>query len=324
MKFWKDFQKHLEETLPAWRDKYLPYKALKKLIKNLAHPVGDALHPPPPAGGGGGGGVGHGNVALGNWFAWILDMELHKLNDFYIEREEWYVIRLQVLKERIERLKAKKNNAFTSKSEFTEEMLEIRQDFVIIHGEMILLKNYSSLNFTGLVKILKKYDKRTGGLLSLPFTQRARHQPFFTTEPLTRLIQECEASLELLFPVEAEVLEPGSSEKLEPHSNVASRDPTSSCNVETSDVYRSTLAAMKVIQDLRRASSTYNPLSLSRFFNGEDGEACSGAITSESSLSDSSTDSQIHDTEKDDKEVQSREQIAPERQHNAGGERRDE
>ncbi|XP_062214088.1 SPX domain-containing protein 4-like [Phragmites australis] len=336
MKFGKDFRNHLEETLPAWRDKYLAYKALKKLIKNLPPPGVDAppppLPPPPPPppaaagaeGEGGGHGVGHGNIALGIWFARILDMELHKLNEFYMEREEWYVIRLQVLKERIDRVKAKKNDAFTSKSEFTEEMLEIRKDFVIIHGEMILLQTYSSLNFAGLVKILKKYDKRTGGLLSLPFTQRARHQPFFTTEPLTRLVRECEANLELLFPVEAEVLEPGSSAKLEQHDDVARRDPTSSCDVETSDVYRGTLAAIKAMQGLRRASSTYNPLSLSRFFHGEDGEACSGAITSESSLSDSSTGSQIQDAGKDDNEVQSREQNAAQREHNAEGEPRDE
>jgi len=230
-----------------------------------------------------------------------------------------------VLKERIERVKAKKNDAFTSRSEFTEEMLEIRKDFVIIHGEMILLQTYSSLNFAGLVKILKKYDKRTGGLLSLPFTQRARHQPFFTTEPLTRLVRECEANLELLFPVEAEVLEPSSSSNLERHA-VAKRDPTLSGDVEASDVYRSTLAAMRAIQGLRRASSTYNPLSLSRFFNGEDGEACSGAITSESSLSDSSTDSQIQDDGKDDKEVQSSssKQNVAQREHNANGESRNE
>ncbi|TVU44323.1 hypothetical protein EJB05_03759 [Eragrostis curvula] len=335
MKFGKDFRNHLEETLPAWRDKYLAYKALKKLIKRLPPPADVPPPPPPPppplhdpaaaeGDAGGGQGVGQGNVPLGDWFARILDMELNKLNDFYMEREEWYVIRLQVLKERIERVKAKKNDAFRSRSEFTEEMLEIRKDFVIIHGEMILLQTYSSLNFAGLVKILKKYDKRTGGVLSLPFTQRARHQPFFTTEPLTRLVRECEANLELLFPIEAEVLEPGSSAKLELQDDAAGSDPTSSCDAETSDVYRSTIAAMKAIQGLRRASSTYNPLSLSRFFNGEDGEACSGAITSESSLSDSSTDSQIQDAEKDDKEVQSREQNAAQRERNAEGEPRDE
>jgi hypothetical protein len=103
MKFGKDFRNHLEETLPAWRDKYLAYKALKKLIKRLPPPA-DAPPPPPPLpplpapAEGDGPGAGQGNVALalGDWFARILDMELHKLNDFYMEREEWYVIRLQV------------------------------------------------------------------------------------------------------------------------------------------------------------------------------------------------------------------------------------
>uniref|UniRef100_A0ACD5XAP1 Uncharacterized protein n=1 Tax=Avena sativa TaxID=4498 RepID=A0ACD5XAP1_AVESA len=321
MKFGKDFRNHLEGTLPDWKDKYLAYKALKKLIKTLPPDADQPLllpPPPPPAGDGApGAGIGYGDVDLGNWFARILDMELHKLNDFYMDREEWYVIRLQVLKERIERVKAKKNDAFTSKIEFTEEMLEIRRDFVLIHGEMILLQTYSSLNFAGLVKILKKYDKRTGGVLSLPFSQRARHEPFFTTASLTRLVRDCEANLELLFPVEEEVLEAG----LQPHNNVGSHDPTSSCDTETSKVYRSTLAAMKAIEGLKKASSTYNALSLARFFHGEDGEACSGAITSESSLS--LTDSQVEDADKDgNKEVQSKDQSAAQTDHNAEADRR--
>lgn len=58
---------------------------------------------------------------------------------------------LQELKERIERLKEKssKRGIVPSESKFSEEMLGIRKDFVSIHGEMVLLKNYSSLNFTG-------------------------------------------------------------------------------------------------------------------------------------------------------------------------------
>ncbi|KAM0928157.1 hypothetical protein ACQ4PT_002309 [Festuca glaucescens] len=323
MKFGKDFRNHLEGTLPDWKDKYLAYKALKKLIKTLP-PDADQPLPPPPAGAVDAAeeGLGFGDVALGNWFARILDVELQKLNDFYMEREEWHVIRLQVLKERIERVKAKKNDAFAYRVEFTEEMLEIRRDFVLIHGEMILLQTYSSLNFAGLVKILKKYDKRTGGVLSLPFTQRARHQPFFTTEPLRRLVRECEVNLELLFPVEEEVLEAGSSSKLQSPNTVGSHDPASSYDTETSKVYQSTLAAMKAIEGLKKASSTYNALSLSRFFHGEDGEACSGAITSESSLLDSLTDSQVEDANKDGKEVQSKDLSAAQTDHNTQADRR--
>jgi hypothetical protein len=46
-------------------------------------------------------------------------------------------------------------------------MMEIWKDFVTIHGEMVLLKNYSCLNFAG-----------------IPFTQLALRQPFFTTGPI--------------------------------------------------------------------------------------------------------------------------------------------
>jgi len=57
----------------------------------------------------------------------------------------------QVLKERIERLKEKSSQSemYTSDCEFSEEMMDIRKDLVTIHGEMVLLKNYSSLNFAG-------------------------------------------------------------------------------------------------------------------------------------------------------------------------------
>ncbi|KAL1558984.1 SPX domain-containing protein 4 [Salvia divinorum] len=190
MKFGKEFRIHLEETLPDWRDKYLQYKPLKKLLKSI--PAAD--NPPPD---------GH------EWFVGILNEELEKFNDFYVDKEEDFIIRFQALKERIERLKARGSMdlVFTSETEFSEEMMEIRKDFVSIHGEMVLLKNYSSLNFAGLIKILKKYDRRTGELLSLPFTQLAVHQPFFMTEPVTRLVRECEENLELLFPQEAEVVE---------------------------------------------------------------------------------------------------------------------
>ncbi|WOK94715.1 SPX domain-containing protein 4 [Canna indica] len=271
MKFGKDFRIHLEETLPEWRDKFLAYKTLKKLIKHLPQPPPDAQDEPPRSA------AALPLAALEAWFVGLLDEELEKFNDFYVDKEEDFVIRLQELKERIERIRA--NGAFTS-----EEMLDIRKAFVTIHGEMVLLKNYSSLNFAGLVKILKKYDKRTGGLLSLPFTQRALHQPFFTTETLTQLVHECEANLETLFPLEAEVVEPDQGEAHEP----SNRD-VSSVRADSVGLYRSTLAAMRAIQGLRRASSTYSPLSLAQFFNGQDE---SGAVTTENSASDSLTNSQ--------------------------------
>lgn len=316
MKFGKEFKTHLEETLPEWRDKFLCYKPLKKLLKqlpptvdslNLDRPVNFQLHPhPPPLTGDVHGNTNRPLVDLQEWFVRILNEELDKFNDFYVDKEEDFVIRLQELKERIESLKEKssKDGVFTSESEFSEEMMDIRKDLVTIHGEMVLLKNYSSLNFAGLVKILKKYDKRTGGLLRLPFTQLALHQPFFTTEPLTRLVHECEDNLELLFPLEAEVIE--STNIVQDQSNPSlnnttsiSPGPPTTLGEETIDIYRSTLAAMKAIRGLQKASSTSNPLSFSSFFKIQDDES-TGAVTAANSTSNSSAT--MHDGEEIDQE----------------------
>lgn len=262
MKFGKEFSTHLEETLPEWRDKFLCYKPLKKLLKTLSDDGAD--HPPPPP----------------DWFINILTEELEKFNDFYVDKEEDFVIRLQELKGRIERLREKRNRngVFASEAEFSEEMMDIRKDFVSIHGEMVLLKNYSSLNFAGLIKILKKYDKRTGGLLQLPFTQLVLNQPFFTTEPLTRLVHECEANLELLFPLEEEVVQSANE------STNSSGATSSPHREDTTDIYRSTLAAMKTIQGLKKESSTENPLSFRSIFGKQDSET--GAVTAENSPND--------------------------------------
>ncbi|KAG6494311.1 hypothetical protein ZIOFF_049335 [Zingiber officinale] len=52
----------------------------------------------------------------------------------------------------------------------------------------------------GLVKILKKYDKRTRALIRHPFIEKVSQQPFFTTDLLYKLVKECVAMLDHLFP----------------------------------------------------------------------------------------------------------------------------
>lgn len=85
MKFGKEFRIHLEETLPEWRDKYLQYKPLKKLLKNIPAPAAaDNLPPAGPL------------PELQEWFVGILNEELEKFNDFYVDKEEDFIIRFQV------------------------------------------------------------------------------------------------------------------------------------------------------------------------------------------------------------------------------------
>ncbi|KAK6152595.1 hypothetical protein DH2020_012234 [Rehmannia glutinosa] len=204
MKFGKEFRIHLEETLPEWRDKYLSYKPLKKLLKNIPVPAADNLPP-------------DGTLSeLQEWFVGILNEELEKFNDFYVDKEEDFIIRLQL----------------------------------------------------------------------------AFNQPFFTTEPLTRLVRDCEANLEVLFPLEAEVVESAHVEQNQTgtstHADVsnASRATTLPLGEETVDIYRITLAAIKAIQGLKKASSTYNPMSLSYLFGNQDNDS-TGAVTAENSPCDS-------------------------------------
>ncbi|XP_022750672.1 SPX domain-containing protein 4-like [Durio zibethinus] len=318
MKFGEEFKTHLEETLPEWRDKFLCYKPLKKLLKNIPSTpsldphlprdqrlvLADATNTAVLA-------VDHyhqqPSVDLQDWFVRILNEELEKFNDFYVDKEEEFVIRFQELKERIEQIKeySGKGGVFGSEREFSEEMMDIHKDLVTIHGEMVLLKNYSALNFAGIVKILKKYDKRTGGLLRLQFTQFVLHQPFFTIESLTRLVHECEANLELLFPLEAEVIESSPhGEPNQPSNNTAnhSQEASSTLGQETLEIYRSTLAAMKAIHGLQKASSTYNPLSFSALLRNQDDD--NGALTAENSGSKSSATLQMGE-EADKEDAQS-------------------
>ncbi|MED6148900.1 SPX domain-containing protein 4 [Stylosanthes scabra] len=287
MKFGKEFKTHLEDTIPEWRDKFLSYKPLKKLLKNLPPSSSSDLqfpHPQPPP-----------PPPLEAWFVRILNDELDKFNDFYVDKEEDFVIRFQELKERIQRLKEKSSQSerYTSdyEDEFSEEMMGIRKDLVTIHGEMVLLKNYSSLNFAGLIKILKKYDKRTGGVLRVPFTQLVLRQPVFTTEPLTRLVHECEENLERLFPLQEEVIQSNpvpenKSRPIEDNTTNDLPDASSTLGDETVYIYRSTLAAMKAIKGLQKESSTSNPFSFSSLFTNQDADS-TGAVTAENSAANS-------------------------------------
>lgn len=219
----------------------------------------------------------------------LINKELEKLNNFFLEKEEEYIIQLQELKERIERLKenSRRNGTYTSEYEFNEETVKIRRDIVAIHGEMVLLENYSALNFTGLVKILKKYDRRTGALLRLPFTQSVLQQPFFATELLSKLVHECEANLQSIFPSRDE-------------NNEANPEDEETLSLQRDGIYRSTRAALRTIQDLQKGSSTYNPLSFSPFVPGdiEDGLVAGGNNKSKSNSSHSKTNSNGRNEEK--------------------------
>nr|7D3Y_A Chain A, SPX domain-containing protein 2,Isoform 1 of Core histone macro-H2A.1 [synthetic construct]7D3Y_B Chain B, SPX domain-containing protein 2,Isoform 1 of Core histone macro-H2A.1 [synthetic construct] len=191
MKFGKSLSSQIVEMQPEWRDNFLSYKDLKKRLNLISggaageraskrRRVGGATAVTVTAAAAGG-------MTLEQaGFVGLLDAELDKFNFFFLEKEEEYVIKQKELRER--------------KMASAEEVMRVRKEIVDLHGEMVLLENYSALNYTGLVKILKKYDKRTGSMIRLPFVQKVLQQPFFTTDLLYKLVKECEEMLDQLMP----------------------------------------------------------------------------------------------------------------------------
>ncbi|KAH6822987.1 SPX domain protein 3 [Perilla frutescens var. hirtella] len=232
MKFGKRLKQQIEESLPEWRDKYLSYKKLKKLVKLISSApatLNKSLH--------------YGKAEAE--FMYLLNAEIDKFNAFFMEQEEDFVIRHKELPQRIEKVMDRWGSSGTqpSETEYKEQMAKIRKDIVNFHGEMVLLINYSNINYTGVAKILKKYDKRTGGVVRLAFIQKVLQQPFFTTELISKLVKECETTMESVFPPSK------ANTRLTPIPGVEG-------------IFRNTVAALLTMQEIRRGSSTYSHFSL--------------------------------------------------------------
>ncbi|XVE98324.1 hypothetical protein REPUB_Repub03eG0096300 [Reevesia pubescens] len=273
MKFGKSLSNQIEETLPEWRDKFLSYKELKKKLKLVEPKSGDRPNKRLRLDENSGDVVdavdkvdGDGMSREETDFIKLLEDELEKFNTFFVEKEEEYIIKLKELQDNV--AKAKDSN---------EEMIKIRKEIVDFHGEMVLLENYSALNYTGLVKILKKYDKRTGALIRLPFIQRVLQQPFYTTDLLYKLVKECEAMLDHLFPknekpasTEANNGDDGEDGGCDPSTSSSSKSddllrmPKELAEIEYMEslYMKSTISALRVLKEIRSGSSTVSVFSL--------------------------------------------------------------
>ncbi|KAJ4839316.1 hypothetical protein Tsubulata_018129 [Turnera subulata] len=258
MKFWKSLSLLIEDTLPEWRDKFLSYKDLKKQLKLIYPKEGDKppskrprLDPP------------EGEVAEEVIdFVRILEDEMEKLNSFIVEKEEDFVIKWKELQEKVGR----------AKEYSTQELMEVGREIVDFHGEMVLLENYSAFNYTGLVKILKKYDKRSGALVRLPFIQKVMQQPFFTTHVLNQLVKECEMMIDRFFNRNqpTSVLPEASTHGIEGrHLDISTQDMEGTLRVteeleaeNIESMYMKTRLALRVLEEVRSKSSTVNMFSL--------------------------------------------------------------
>uniref|UniRef100_A0A0D9X1G1 SPX domain-containing protein n=1 Tax=Leersia perrieri TaxID=77586 RepID=A0A0D9X1G1_9ORYZ len=224
MKFGKWLKRQIEQSLPEWRDQFVSYKELKRIVSSISG------NPPSPA-----------DEAL---FVAALNADIDKIDSFFLEQEEEFVIRHRELQEVIKAAAEEKG----MKSE--EEIGVIRREVVDFHGEMVLLLNYSSINYIAVAKILKKYGKRTAGGAGAGVRLRPavrRQRCFLETETVSRMVRECEAMAALL---------PSSSS-----SAAAAATPAAVAAAEQR-IFRNTVAALVTMQDVRSGSSTHGRHSL--------------------------------------------------------------
>lgn len=245
MKFWKILKSQIEQTLPEWRDQFLSYKDLKKQLKVMCPK--DALTPPRL------------DAEELNHFLHLLELEIDKFNAFFVDKEEEYIIKWKELQDRVAR--AVDSNV---------ELMSLGREIVDFHGEMVLLENYTALNYTGLVKIIKKYDKRTGALHRLPFIQDVLNQPFFKIDVLNKLVKECEVILSILFTndwlsigEDYEEDECGSVTENE-NKETLMHVPRELAEIENmeSTFTKLTLSALRSLEEIRGRSSTVSIFSL--------------------------------------------------------------
>ncbi|KAG6492806.1 hypothetical protein ZIOFF_047773 [Zingiber officinale] len=110
-----------------------------------------------------------------------------------------------------------------------------------------------------LVKILKKYDKRTGALIRQPFIEKVLQQPFFTTDLLCKLVKECVAMLDHLFPsnnlsISAEC--DGQNGVPKPAQSGGRVPELEEIKYMQSLYMKSTVAALRSLKQIRSKSST--------------------------------------------------------------------
>eukprot|EP00891_Asterochloris_glomerata_P008852 jgi/Astpho2/8852/Aster-x1545 len=124
-------------------------------------------------------------------FVSMLNEDLSRFNDFFIEQEEVLVIRLKSLEDQIPSCHTPAARA------------RLTSAFVALHGEMVLLLHWSMLNFQAVIKILKKHDKlakqtKAFGPLWGPFLTSLVHQPFASTDGITQMVKAAEQHAEEL------------------------------------------------------------------------------------------------------------------------------
>mmetsp|Transcript_37308 Transcript_37308/g.105262 ORF Transcript_37308/g.105262 Transcript_37308/m.105262 type:complete len:313 (+) Transcript_37308:529-1467(+) len=143
-------------------------------------------------------------------FLHVLSLNLEQFNQTFLETEECCVIRMREL-----------TDSWDQSSDL-DSMKGVYRRFIDLHGEILLLMNWSMLAYTSIVKILKKHEKHTGQKLIAPHMEDLLHQPFCSTEATTALAKKAKLQIEELT---AAIEERSSSAKAEDAGTPDSHTP---------------------------------------------------------------------------------------------------
>lgn len=198
-------------------------------------------------------------------FVKTLNAELQKFNKFFMNAEEDFVIKDSML-ERGYREVVNKDG--TRAESFTmKKYRKSCKDFADFHGELVLMEHWVSLNYTALVKILKKHDKRSNLSLRSPFLISVLQQPFYSTDVLSEIITKTEARFRKLnammpeggLPVELQRRE-GAREHREEKEDESESDSSDGEGDKSQGPQDRTKAAMECWDGLKNSDSCKRPL----------------------------------------------------------------
>lgn len=191
MKFGKRLRDIVDCSNPEWKPNFMSYKDLKKRIAPA--PADDAEpHTPDegPARAADSPSPDSLRVALNAnapFFA-QLRHEVDKVNDFFIEKQEDFVIEHEQLSARVEALLVP---GAPTRADFNR----LRQRLIDFHAKLVVLENYSTVNYTGFRKILKKHDKKTGLSVRSTALRNVSATPFFVSDISQRLLLATERQI---------------------------------------------------------------------------------------------------------------------------------
>jgi len=118
----------------------------------------------------------------------FLQTEVDKVNDFFLEKQEDYIIEHGQLVARTKEL-------LIPGSATRNEVNRLRQRLIDFHAQLVILENYSTVNYTGFRKILKKHDKKTGLNLRSTALRNLSSTPFFLSDIARRLLFSTEQKI---------------------------------------------------------------------------------------------------------------------------------